>query len=280
MKSHCFLIFGGDQRQRYLFESLKSQGYAVNGLFFQDEESEPNPLEVIQNADVLIFPIPTSKDGAHLSTPNNREKIKIKELFPYIKEESILFIGGQIPLFQECPAKQVYDLLEDETLTLKNAMATAEAALAILIHETKQTLFQSRVLVLGYGRIAAILSEYLDHLHAEVSICARSESARTKALLHGLTPFDFQQLEKALPNFDIVINTIPAMVLSKKELQHMKPTTFLCDLASRPGGIDFKAAEKLGLKAVHSLSLPGAFSPQSAAQFIEKSILKALENCL
>ena len=60
-------------------------------------------------------------------------------------------------------------------------MATSEAALAILIENTEKTLFGSNILIIGYGRIAKILAEYLKALKANVTVCARKEIAKTKS---------------------------------------------------------------------------------------------------
>ncbi len=52
----------------------------------------------------------------------------------------------------------------------------------------------------------------------------------------------------------------------------MQPGTLLLDLASAPGGTDFAAAEKLGIQAVHALSLPGKTAPATAAKAIAQTI--------
>jgi len=61
-------------------------------------------------------------------------------------------------------------------------------------------------------------------------------------------------------------------ILKEEELKKVNSNTLIIDLASKPGGIDFKAAEALGIKAMHTLSLPGKYSPESAAEYIEEAI--------
>lgn len=66
------------------------------------------------------------------------------------------------------------------------------------------------------------------------------------------------------------------MMLPHARLRELKPTCLLVDLASTPGGIDFKAAEKLGLNAQWALSLPGKVAPESAAQYLRDTLLAIL----
>ena len=51
----------------------------------------------------------------------------------------------------------------------------------------------------------------------------------------------------------------------------------MIDLASLPGGVDFSAAQELGLKAVQALSLPGKTAPESAAEIIKQTVYTILE---
>jgi dipicolinate synthase subunit A len=52
----------------------------------------------------------------------------------------------------------------------------------------------------------------------------------------------------------------------------------LClDLASKPGGMDFAAASRLGVRAIWALSLPGEVAPESAGAIIRDTIYNILE---
>ena len=80
-----------------------------------------------------------------------------------------------------------------------------------------------------------------------------------------------------LPEFDAVINTIPAPVLPRALLQKLPGGALIIDLASLPGGTDFAAAEELGLHAEHALALPGRCAPQTAGALIAQTVLTILE---
>ena len=48
----------------------------------------------------------------------------------------------------------------------------------------------------------------------------------------------FSALDAVLPEFPLIINTVPAMVLGEKQLDLLKPDALVLDLASKPGGDD------------------------------------------
>lgn len=274
MKPYRFLIIGGDLRQRCLYESLRRKNQNVDLIYYETVQAADEAAERIYAAQVLIFPVPTTQDQRHLFAPTLKEPILLEEIAQHINSDAVVFTGGECSALSVCKTRKTVNLLADESMTLKNAMATAEAAVSILIAETDHTLFDANVLILGYGRIARILAGYLNALHSHVCICARREDARTEAGLNGCTSVDFAGLEQALRSADIVINTIPAEVLGKNELLQIKEGALLMDLASKPGGIDLISAERFGLTPIRALSLPGKFSPRSAAKYIEECILQ------
>ena len=51
----------------------------------------------------------------------------------------------------------------------------------------------------------------------------------------------------------------------------------MIDLASKPGGIDFESASKIGVRTLWLLSLPGKAAPTTAGITIGKTILNILE---
>ncbi len=276
MKQYSYLLVGGDKRQLILYQSLKSKGYRVEQILQTKNKDIKTQLENIKDFDVIILPIPSSRDGLNIYAPEIETKIPLTDITEKIKSDSVLFTGGENPAFTACGAKHKIDMLANETMTMKNAMATAEAAIAIIITQTEKTIFNENVLIIGFGRIAKIMANYLSALKANVTVCARKEIARTEAELMGARAIGFDMLKGQIGYNSIIINTVPAPVISKKELLSANKNTLFLDLASKPGGIDFLAAEALGLKAIHALSLPGKYSPRSAAEYIEQTVFNTL----
>ncbi|MFR2331473.1 MAG: hypothetical protein ACLS63_00345 [Flavonifractor plautii] len=56
----------------------------------------------------------------------------------------------------------------------------------------------------------------------------------------------------------------------------LKPGCLVIDLASKPGGVDFDAAARLGVKAFWALSLPGKVAPVTAGKSIKTTIYNIL----
>ena len=59
-------------------------------------------------------------------------------------------------------------------------------------------------------------------------------------------------------------------------LAALRPGSLIVDLASRPGGTDFAAARRLGLTALHALSLPAACAPETAGEFVAQTVCEIL----
>lgn len=62
----------------------------------------------------------------------------------------------------------------------------------------------------------------------------------------------------------------------KRLLKNVDLSALIIDIASSPGGVDYDAAQRLGISALHCLGLPGKYAPASSArhlkQFIESKL--------
>jgi dipicolinate synthase subunit A len=67
------------------------------------------------------------------------------------------------------------------------------------------------------------------------------------------------------------------MVVNAAVIQKMPSHTLIIDLASKPGGTDFRYAEKRGVKALLAPSLPGIVAPKSAGQILGNVLAQLLE---
>lgn len=157
-----------------------------------------------------------------------------------------------------------------------NAPPTAEGAVQIAMEELPITLHGARVLVIGYGRVGKLVAHRFAALGAKVSVAARkfSDLAWAEALGYGVEQTG--ALVGWLCAYDLVVNTVPARVLSEKELRDLKPGCLVMDLASKPGGVDFETAGVLGIKAIWALSLPGKVAPVTAGKVIKNTIYNIL----
>ena len=85
-------------------------------------------------------------------------------------------------------------------------------------------------------------------------------------------------LSENLSQFDIIINTVPHLILDSKKLEYINRDSLLIDLASKPGGIDMDFAKKIGIKVVWALALPGKVAPLTSAKFIKETIYNIIKS--
>jgi len=169
------------------------------------------------------------------------------------------------------------DFLCREDFAVLNAIATAEGALEIALREMPRTLHGAEALCMGYGRIGKVLCRLLCSLGARVSAAARRTEHFAWMESCGVQPMHIHRIEGALGGFDCVFNTVPHLVLPYARLRELPRECVVVDLASNPGGVDFKAAGQLGVNVHWALSLPGKCAPESAAAYLRDTLYRILE---
>ena len=138
------------------------------------------------------------------------------------------------------------------------------------------TIHGSRVLVIGFGRVGRLTAQRFQALGARVSVAARKYDQLAWAQAMGMGSEHLAQLKDGLCGCDLVINTVPALVLGREELEETKEDCLILDLASKPGGVDLGAAGELGRTVIWCLSLPGKVSPVTAGAAIKTTIYNML----
>ncbi len=284
MKSSRYLIVGGDDRLVELaaiFErnGMKISTYGMDKVEIKNVENFLYMDEALENSDVIVCPIPFSKDVHKINSKYSSIDIEIEELFKKLGAGKKLMLGAINNYSKELAKKysiEYADYYNDESYQILNTIPTAEGALSIIINETRETLFGSKILVLGYGRIGKLLSEYLKALRSEVYVEARKDSDLTWINTRGMKAVPIEQLQLYLGEIDVIVNTVPAKMLDCRMLDLVKKEVFILDLASTPGGIDFVHAAEKGIKAVHALGIPGKIACRSAAVYIYDTIMKII----
>ena len=280
-----FAVIGGDRRSAALAELLHADGHRVRSFAL---EKAALPPEIgresclqgcVYGADCVLLPCPAERDG-YLSAPLSEESIPVPQLLEGLWPGQVL-LGGRLSEETLIAARKgkllTADLLRRPELPVGNVALTAEGALSRLMEHSDGSLWRSRVLVLGWGRIGSILTRRLQGLGALVSVAARGRKDRAMAEALGCRAFSYEELEHCLGDMDFIVNTVPARVLSEGMLCLIRPDALLLELASAPGGFDRELARNIGLQTLVAPGLPGETAPRSAAELLRKAVYAAME---
>lgn len=285
MENTRFTVAGGDLRNLKLAQLLKNDGHEVYIYGFEKANFKPDLIyekslhDSISKSDIVLGPVPCSNDNESLNTPFSEEKVNIYDFFREMDRKQI-FIAGRISpkIMHLSKALGVYccDILEREEMSVLNAIPTAEGAIQTAMEEMPTTLHGSNAIVLGFGRIGKILSKMLAGIGCNVYAEARKHSDIAWIRSYGYHPVQLNLLKEYLPLMDVIFNTVPEIILDEDLLSCISNDCLLIDLASKPGGIDFECAARLGKKTIWALSLPGKVAPVTAAIYIKETVYNIL----
>lgn len=283
-EKRSFWIVGGDLRQIKLAELLLEDGhqvqtYAVEQRPEQGKLPGTDTLRGIEEADCVILPLPVMAEHGILNSKLSDRRVPLQLIFQNLRPGQLV-CAGKAPPEVRAMAEQAevvfFDYFAREELEIANAVPTVEGAIQIAMEELPTTLFGTRVLVLGFGRLGKLLAHRLKGLGANVTVAARSYGDLAWIQAYGYKSERMEQLDGWLGGYQLVINTVPARVLDRARLADLDEGTLVIDLASKPGGVDRKAADRLGRQVIWALSLPGKVAPVTAGGAIRSTIYNML----
>ena len=275
------LIIGGDSRQLYMADYLESKGFEVLifGLPEKNRECVGNLADAVRNSDIIIFPLPVSKDNKTIFSITSHS-ITSENAIKFINENHIVF-GGMIDksTYQKLLKKtsNIYDYFKDEEVTLRNTVPTVQGILKIIIDNIEYTVCGSKVAVFGYGRTGRLTAETLKALGADVTVCARKKADIISARVRGMNGCYINDFHSQANKIDIIINTVPSVIIDRCILENLDKKCLIIDVASAPFGTDFAAASELGINAMQCPSLPGKVAPKTAGEIIANAIINTLK---
>lgn len=281
---NSFGIIGGDRRQLALAESIAGDGFTVYACGFEKAEFG----EDVQKADLkktagfcsmLLLPLPITTDGISLKAEYGSHPILLDEEFAQLLTNHRVFGGMVGKALAACPQLQnigIQDYFAREDFALRNAAVTAEGAIECAMREYPGTICGSRCLIAGFGRIGSQLAPRLRALGAAVSVTARRAETMAAIESVGCRAVPVVKLEDG-GDYDILFNTVPAVLFTHRVLSVYPRGTVLIDLSSAPGGVDMAAAKKLGICAVHAFSLPAKVAPRAAGEIIKQTVYQMMK---
>lgn len=279
-----FGIIGGDKRQLFLAKSIYDSGYTVMlGGFDRLKSTGALVLGDIKSAaaksDVIILPVPSVRTDGSINTPFSESVTVLDDELIEIMLKKPVFVAMKDRFLKAYPQfenAELYDYAAKEEFAILNALPTAEGALEVAMKQFEGTVAGSRCLITGYGRIGKVLAEMLKNHKADVTVSARKSSDMAFAQAFGYKKLNTNKLS-CIRNFDLVFNTVPGLIFDRELLENTDKNTIIIDLASLPGGVDFEAAQKLGIDAVRALALPGKCAPKTAGEIIRTTVFNIIE---
>ncbi len=289
--NELFAIIGGDRRQISLANRFAKEGKQVNsyGLpcdkLSQGVTAHTTWQDAIVGANVVLLPLPASPDGIRINMPLSPALpapvfLELLKATPH----DVPIIGGKFtPAMREDAEKTahtLFDYCKEEEFQQKNAIPTAEGAVAILMERETRTVNGLSVAITGFGRVAKALATLLVAMGAKVTVGARRQSALDEARALGCDTVRLcgeASMLALIHDKAAVFNTVPHWIFTREVLAALAPETLLIDLASAPGGVDGEAARGLSRSVIFALSLPGKYSPDTAGEIIAETVLSLLE---
>lgn len=280
-------VIGGDLRIVKLIEMLAKDEFKVYTYSLEKVKNlkqyknveQLEDLSELSKFNVIIGGVPFSSNNLQINNPFSDKVIDIEELFKAIKGK--IFIAGHLQVNTQQLAQKynikLIDVLEREELAVLNTISTAEGAIQIAMEETSKTLHGSNVLITGFGRVGKMLAKMCCGIGANTYCEARKKEDIAWIKAYGYYPIELNNLTENLNKFDIIFNTIPAIILKEEQLKNIKKECLYMELASSPGGVDIEQAKESGLKYILAQSLPGKVAPTTSAEFIKETIYNILD---
>jgi len=278
-------VVGGDLRQEKLAQLLAEDGHTVH-TYALGQTRSPVPglsaedaLDQADRADCVILPLPVSGGNGLLNAPLSPAEYPLAPILDRLSPRQFL-CGGRVDQSADTLARErgltIRDYFAREELAVANAVPTAEGAVQLAMEHLPITVHGAKVLVVGFGRVGRLTAQRFQGLGARVSVAARKYDQLAWAQAMGFGGEHLAQMRGWLCGYDLIVNTVPARVLGREELEDLKPGCLILDLASKPGGVDLSAAGELGLTVIWALSLPGKVAPVSAGAAIKSTIYNML----
>lgn len=281
-------VIGGDARQIEVIHKLKELGAKVILIGFDQLEHsfagavKEKIAEVhFHELDAIILPVAgTDHNGGIDSLFTNEQIFLTEEMLQQTPPHCTIYSGisnEYLDRITKNSRRKLELLFERNDVAIYNSIPTVEGTIMLAIQHTDFTIHGSKTVVLGFGRVGKTVARTFAAIGAKVKVGARKKEHLARIEEMNLTPFPLTELDEAVNDADICINTIPSLILTANVLSKMPSRTLIIDLASSPGGTDFRYAEKRGIKAILAPSLPGIVAPKTAGRILANVLTQLLE---
>ncbi|WP_026689850.1 dipicolinic acid synthetase subunit A [Alteribacter aurantiacus] len=272
-------IIGGDARQLEIIRKLSQMDAKLSLVGFDQLDdgfagAKKQSMSTLDPAsvDAIILPVSGMNVKGEVESIFSGEPITIDAKWLNNTDKATTIYSGistdSLKALLHKSKRPFVELFSRDDVAIYNSIPTAEGTVMMVIQHTDTTIHSSEMIVLGFGRVGMTVAKTFKHLGAKVKVAAEQTELLARAFEQGFTPINLNDLEGHAQNTDIIINTIPAQVLKANVISKMPTHSLIVDLASKPGGTDFRYAEKRGIKALLAPGLPGIVAPKTAGRII------------
>ncbi|NMO96212.1 dipicolinate synthase subunit DpsA [Paenibacillus lemnae] len=281
------VLIGGDARQIEVIRKFAEMDAAVfiAGFdklqeSFQGVTRETLSTELLSGADALILPVIGCDEEGRIGALFADGSLKLEEEhIQAMPKHGVVYTGMAKSYLKSLCAKygiKLVELLERDDVAIYNSIPTAEGALMMAIQNTDFTIHGSTCMVLGMGRTGFTMARSLQGLGAHIKMGVRKSDHYARAEEMGWTPFFIKDLEAEVYDIHLLFNTVPSMIVTAQILSKIPREAVIIDLASAPGGCDFRYAEKRGIKAMLAPGLPGIVAPKTAGIIMANMLVELI----
>jgi dipicolinate synthase subunit A len=268
-------VLGGDRREPEIMRLLAQAGatimaYGCDPLAekYLGKPQASSLQEAVTGADIILLPIPYPETDGSLFAPKAPQKIYLTtETLGTAAPNAIIITGVSTPGMKEAAQTlklRLHEYENDEDLMILRSASIAEGAISIAVQHSLVSMHQSKVLLVGFGRIGGALGLLLMGMRARLHTATPLPIEQARAYQIGLTVYPFSELADVIGGMDIVFNTIPSKVFDRGMLKKLAPDALLIDIVAPPGGVDREAAAELGINFVWARGL-GTYGPRTVA---------------
>jgi len=283
------VFLGGDARQIEVIRKCVELDATVSAAGFDQWERpcegvslEIMSAELLSNADILVLPTVGCDNEGHIKALFSSQQLQLlEEHVAALPHHCTVFTGIANEYLRQLCMKhtlKLTELLDRDDVAIYNSIPTAEGALVIAIQNTSFTIHGSKSIVLGMGRTGFTMAKSLKGLGASVKVGVRKQEHFARAEQMGWQPFMTDNILHHVSDADLIFNTVPSLIITAEVLSRIPRHAVIIDLASAPGGCDFRYAERRGIKAILAPGLPGIVAPQSAGIIMANALVQSISD--
>lgn len=259
---NLFFILEDDQRGKELSQILLNNGYYVS-----------NDFKDLKYADYIYFGLKGIDIKNRIICNGETYYIDCKLLKKGCVVITIVYNSYLNDLCHD-NGYHYYSMLKDKDYLRLNTIMTSEGLISFMIDKIDKPLYNSNILILGYGNCGKSITKILKAFGSIVTVAVRKAELKEEIESYG---YEFILLDSInINDYDYIINTIPSVIINKDILNKPYKDIIFFDIASYPFGIDHHEAIRLGYDSYIISSIPSSYYPKFSSKLIYEFILKKM----